>query len=345
MCTRPYSVRTGKGPFSVQKVPCGKCCECKKQYQNDWMCRMVEEFRSSPTACFFTLTYNEDNVPYLVDVTTGEAHRTVYKKHVQDWLKRFRTSESRKGLSTNWRYYITSEYGPRTARPHMHGLIWLPRARFQFALLDWQQNFGFTNCSEIHLTDPDGIFKIARYVSKYCSKGVFENPKVESGEVAPTFHLSSKGLGLTYADRMRDYHLCNDHKLLFKRTERNLIYTDFYLEEVTRRMRVNMLGSSVSYHMPRYWKEKIFSKRIITENGKIHYQPNQVWLQAQLQTYISRRTYELYCDKRKLIQSQHPNWSEAETSCFMVLQESSELEQREKDARTSLGRFYDKSKI
>lgn len=306
---------------------------------------MVEEFRNTPTACFFTLTYNEDNVPLAVDVSTGECNRTVYKKHVQDWLKRFRTAEARKGLSTGWKYYVTSEYGPRTARPHYHGLIWLPRDRFQFALLDWQQNYGFTNCSEIHITDPDSIAKIARYVSKYCSKGVFENPKVASGDVAPTFHLSSKGLGVTYADRMRSYHLCNDTKLLFKRTERNLIYSDFYLEEVSKRMRVNVIGSPVSYHMPRYWKEKIFSKPIINNNGKISYKANQVWLQAQLQVFLSKRSYEIYLRKRELLQAQHPDWSDVQTSCFMVLQDCSDLEQREADAYKALGKFYDRSKL
>lgn len=344
MCTHPISVKSGKSLFSINRVPCGKCFECKKQYQNDWMVRMVEEFRTTPVACFVTLTYNEQSVPWKVDTETGECHRTVCKQHVQNWVKRFRTSQARKGLSTSWRYYCTSEYGPRTFRPHYHLLVWLSRDSLQPALRDWEMTFGFTKCDELNITDPSSIYKVAQYVSKYCSKGMFECPLVSSGQVEPTFHLCSKGLGNTYPDRMRDYHLVNDTKSLFKRTEKQLIYSDDYLQNVTNRMRVNIPGNDCSYHMPRYWKEKIFSKPI-NDNGKVKYEENQVWLQACLADFLCKRNDEIYRDELAKLQALHPDWSRDQAVCCWYLQKAAELEQREKNAESSLARFYSKSKL
>lgn len=67
MCYRPITIKTEQG---YMKVPCGKCLECLRQYQNDWSNRMEEEIKAcNGKAVFFTLTYDEQNVPknYLVD--------------------------------------------------------------------------------------------------------------------------------------------------------------------------------------------------------------------------------------------------------------------------------------
>lgn len=60
---------------------------------------------------FFTLTYAPYSVPTLVD-DNGEIFLSVYKKHLQDWLKRFRHK-----CSKDFKYFITSEYGPSSFRP------------------------------------------------------------------------------------------------------------------------------------------------------------------------------------------------------------------------------------
>lgn len=115
MCLQPFSKQVRSNPhspvYSIQ-VPCGKCIECLKQYQNSWIVRLFTEALQHPNMLFFTLTYNADTVPELV-TQDGLIVRSVYKKHVQDWLKRFRRNYERaNGVIKEFKYFITSEYGP-----------------------------------------------------------------------------------------------------------------------------------------------------------------------------------------------------------------------------------------
>lgn len=75
MCYRPVTIKNpSTGEF--MKVPCGKCLDCLRKYQNQWSIRMYEEYKSKGCkGVFFTLTYDEAHVPknYLVDY---EIYRT-----------------------------------------------------------------------------------------------------------------------------------------------------------------------------------------------------------------------------------------------------------------------------
>jgi len=67
MCYQPITIKTPQG---YKEVPCGKCLECLRKYQSDWSNRMYEELKAhNGKAVFFTLTYDEQNVPknYLFD--------------------------------------------------------------------------------------------------------------------------------------------------------------------------------------------------------------------------------------------------------------------------------------
>ena len=47
-----------------REVPCGRCLECKRRYQQDWSNRCYEEWKSNNyKGVFFTLTYRDDSVP------------------------------------------------------------------------------------------------------------------------------------------------------------------------------------------------------------------------------------------------------------------------------------------
>lgn len=181
---------------------------------------------------------------------------TVRKTDVQGWLKRCRMRLVREepkvfgrdfntrmratwldsdgnqvpfpssALTPTFKYFITSEYGPQTHRPHMHGVIFgVTYDEFRkYFVPDWEEHFGHVDAKPF---DPSrGAFS---YVAKYCSKGGFEHPYcskdffygvgtdkfseyhskdyeacirdfgVNVPLVAPTFHLVSKGLGACYA--------------------------------------------------------------------------------------------------------------------------------------------------
>lgn len=127
-------------------------------------------------------------------------------------------------LPQSFKYWITSEYGSRTLRPHYHGILFgvtLDEFKEWFLPL-WEKRFGHVDCSTF---DPlkGGLL----YVSKYCSKGSYDNPlckkdffypngkeyhsdKYEGSLLHfgvnlpladPTFHMISQGIGIAYAFR------------------------------------------------------------------------------------------------------------------------------------------------
>lgn len=68
MCYNPINVRMPgtdpNGHALYKQVPCGKCLECRKAYQQQWIIRITESFKASKrVGTFFTLTYNEDSIP------------------------------------------------------------------------------------------------------------------------------------------------------------------------------------------------------------------------------------------------------------------------------------------
>lgn len=225
MCTSPITIRVNgiDGTRSLN-VPCGKCAECLKSKQNDYMVRMYEEFMRSSSACMVTLTYAPENVPYFE--IKGKKYLTVWKKDVQDWLKRFRTNYERKyGEKPVFKYFLCSEYGPKTHRPHYHCIFWnLTNDDLKDALLDWRERFGYYLIKDINRS-PESFEKSARYVSKYACKGLFEDPfrvEWESMQVLSVVFEASRSY-LRFPDEVvsRLFYLSNIPKI------RNIDISDY----------------------------------------------------------------------------------------------------------------------
>lgn len=113
------------------RVPCGKCLPCQKKRRSDWAFRLEQEFLGSDSAFFITLTYNDLTIP-----RTKEGIPTLFKKDVQDYIKRLRWHHQKyvskelkipmkqvKEVSKPIRYYAVGEYGTKTRRPHYHLLL------------------------------------------------------------------------------------------------------------------------------------------------------------------------------------------------------------------------------
>lgn len=338
MCTSPITITVEGKHFGSRAggilVPCGKCCECLAKYQNSWLFRMVSEFSVHNCASFLTLTYSNENIPFYLDSDTGEMYKTVYIKHVQDCLKRFRINHLRaSGEKLEFKYFCTSEYGPRTLRPHYHMLIWgLDVRQLKEFIDDWESRHGFVRARNVkyHRTD---FYKTARYVSKYCSKGVFENPLVKLNCVNKCTKLISKGIGESYLSLNRVYHLCyREYPTRASRMESDgLHYKDEYLKEVVNRFIVPIVGSKYPYSLPRYYKVKLYGKNIS--------------LQTQISNFLFRTNADL--DEQELcqIQADHPDWSYGEAIAYKYRREADGKRQREKDLRQTLAKFYDKSKL
>lgn len=153
---------------------------------------------------------------------------------VQSWLHRCKERSRRSNPQFDCSYFITSEYGPRTLRPHYHGVLFgVSKDDVEVWFRDWKRHYG----ERVEFDNLDPTKGGLSYVSKYCSKGTFEHPlcskdffyyyrraqdfeQVICNEyhsksyekcleyfgmdvpiVDKTFHLVSKGLGIEYTKK------------------------------------------------------------------------------------------------------------------------------------------------
>lgn len=169
-----------------QDVPCGKCTCCVDKKAMDWAFRAVCESQSSNTIpLFYTLTYNNENLPSV----------GVVKDDVQKFLKRLRITLSRKYAYTSpIRYFLVGEYGTERHRAHYHVVFWnfpqlsdndyIHKTRVH-QLIQSTWSLGFVYGSPIDIERKDGT---VNYCLKYLRKECF----VPAGK-NPTFFLSSRG--------------------------------------------------------------------------------------------------------------------------------------------------------
>jgi len=105
-CISPLTIRQNG---VLNTVPCGRCNFCLQTRRSDWTFRLSQEQKRSLNAHFVTLTYSDENIP---------DHGGVEKSHVQNLMKRLR-----KLNPIQLRYYLVSEYGTETHRPHYHIIL------------------------------------------------------------------------------------------------------------------------------------------------------------------------------------------------------------------------------
>lgn len=347
MCLSPVTLRINNARYKNKwvVVGCGKCDECKKKYQNDWSIRLSKESECWENVWFITLTYRDECVPYVVDKLTGETHNSVCKEHCQKWLKSYRISYLREHNEVvHLKYFLTSEYGPRTLRPHYHMLLFgLDFIEVKKLCSIWEDKYGYTVCRKIP-NDNRQKFAVSKYVAKYCSKGSYENPFVAQKRVKPTFHLISKGIGYNYVLKMKDYHLANDtnikkygdnnYKFGYITTSNDVHFSAKYIGCIVDRCRVTVVtknGTTISYGMPRYYKEKIYGVQNI--------------LSDTIAEEILQRNEQIRIERATQLQAQYTDWSFDKAYGFTFLQDSVEANFRKEQLRRKNEKFYDKSRI
>lgn len=250
-CFNPQEIRLPDGRLQV--VRCGKCLACLSHRQAEWITRLRVALEFAPGSSYFvTLTYDEDHLPYNEDKTVDLSEvdsfplvPTVRKRDLQkfhmDLRKRFQQgfyydyalgSPIRIELpeDIHFRYYCTSEYGPKGHRPHYHGLYTkLPDdPDLVFDLFNQTWNKGFISC------EPAQSEKAAAYVAKY----LVNTSLVPIPEAADRpFALMSKGLGVEYltesrsswhreAHLVRNYVPVQDRRQVLPRYYRDRIFDD-----------------------------------------------------------------------------------------------------------------------
>lgn len=186
-------------------IPCGKCEGCQIAKANDWATRAYLELKTAKNAWFLTITYNNENIP---------KNRSLQKKDLQNFWKRIRNHQD------NIRYLACGEYGPKTARPHYHAIV------FNLKITDLktykQQHtkdmlFTSKNLEKIwgkgYIIIGQCTYESAAYVARYVTKKAYGADKKFwiSKKREPEFTLSSRRPGL--ADNIRNTKLWESIKM------------------------------------------------------------------------------------------------------------------------------------
>lgn len=177
MCDAPFRLKD-----SQIDVPCGKCPKCRKRRANGWAFRLMQEDKRSLSAHFITLTYDTKYVPI-----TQNGFMSCDKKHVQLFFKRLRKRVSVDATLPPIKYYLASEYGGKTWRPHYHAIV-----------------FNVANPADIDAAWQLGAVHFGKvsdasvgYTLKYMCKPK-RIPAHRNDDRLPEFGLMSKGLGVGY---------------------------------------------------------------------------------------------------------------------------------------------------
>lgn len=217
-------------------VPCGKCEVCLCDSSAEWRTRLQIERAYASSAYFCTLTYEDtellfDSLPdYL-----GQQHvvPVFSKRHVQLFFKRLRRNLEKSGYDTKISYFVASEYGATTFRPHYHAVIFNLPCPYKDGIKNHckveellRKSWTYGNV----MVDPVTDGRIS-YVTKY----IFCNTSLPEYYPKP-FRLMSRNpsLGSSYMSQTNliDWHRCN--------LETYIPFNGF------------------KYRMPRYLRNKIF---------------------------------------------------------------------------------------
>lgn len=258
-CYHPITIKNNKPdkiPYAdrtILQVPCGHCYNCKSEKRLSWFIRLYYEWQrcvdNNGVVFFLTLTYNNKHVPKINN------DKIFSRSDVQKYFKRVRKTLCKELPSFDWqsnlKYFLSSEYGGKTHRPHYHVLWFIPFPTYTYRVADilsnsWLKN-GFTKFgSRNHgiVDSVGGLHYCAKYVCKdvyedsYCRKICNKYEKVLSPDLLKQyfpFHLSSNNLGMYL-----------------------LSCTDF--EELLSGQ-INMPDSKLimkKYKLPQYYERKIF---------------------------------------------------------------------------------------
>lgn len=304
------------GVSREQKIPCGKCIACLHNSQDAWSFRALETCKAYKGGFIYdTLTFAPANLP-LADITPlftryrGEREISsascklvdLYSKGkagffvpcvsrgiIRDWIRRGRELfYFRHGYRLKLKYLVFMEYGPQTSRPHFHLLMWgVSYSEYvEFFAKPWRRLVGFTRTKWIDPKDKKDRECVTRYISKYCSKGVFASPLVKDGLVPKPFRCISHGVGEEYlANSIFDIFKSptylffrDDCQVEQEESRKYTIFRNMHLqdllgadimenfrqpsEEVLEALAVYKDSQGHSHPLPRYYRQKLLKSHI-----------------------------------------------------------------------------------
>nr|QJB21654.1 MAG: replication initiator protein [Microvirus sp.] len=203
MCYYPISLNaraTKEGVYIPPSlVPCGRCIECLQTKRASWSFRLKQELIKAKSATFLTLTLNDEHLKKIENC--GKYYATLEKKLLQDYFKRVRKYNKHK-----LKYFAVGEYGEKNNRPHYHAIVFNSDNNL---LREKWGDYGFVSTDNV--SDAS-----IHYVTGYVLKKYGEIDEISgisketySPGLQPPFSIMSKGLGLSYVNSAKDYHISN----------------------------------------------------------------------------------------------------------------------------------------
>lgn len=155
LCGKPIAVLGQRLP-----VPCGQCVACRINRQRTWVGKMMFENFTGP-GVFCTMTYDPEDMPRCWSELGDRVYGDLSKKHVSDFLHRYRK------LWGSYRFFLVGEYGTKTERPHYHMMMWGQNPLEVYDRLRKAWPHGFVTVS---LAEAARMRYIARYTLKKMTK-------------------------------------------------------------------------------------------------------------------------------------------------------------------------------
>lgn len=305
-------------------VPCGKCVECRKAKSAEWQFRLNAEFielkKRGWNIAFMTLTYDELHLPHIPQALfkNKEEYKSIpcfSRTDVRDFIDRIRQYckyHYRFVGSDSIKYFVASEYGSTTHRPHYHAVLAWPQSvsyEFMHKLCSecWQHGYLFPRKPEgdynsstkkrIRSFKIEGdVVPALRYVAKYVTKDIdFVNvlttlnlkKQTKLYKKIQPFHIQSRSFGYELLRNMS-----NDEKY-------NLLENGHAFQ-----------GDGFVYKCPSYIREKIlfFNEYLINSVGrrKVYRRPTD--FMCKYREYLFDRKSKWYdkvfynvCDKNYFV--------------------------------------------
>ena len=315
-------------------VPCGRCAECRKKKAQEWEFRLNAEFLSLKkqgfNLAFCTLTYADKSLPHLPKCLFNKAEDYVSvpcfsRGDVRGFIDRLRQyckyHFQFKG-SDAIKYFIASEYGDTTHRPHYH------------AILAWPSRLSYEDmhllCSEIWTygtmfpRSPRGdyshgknmlpfeivgdVSKAIAYCSKYAAKDVGFLDEMDKYDLKRRHPLYSKCLPFHIQSRSLGFELLrnldNDEK--YKLLEQGYSFQ----------------GDGKVYACPQYIKEKLlfFPEYVkVGPRRKVYRRPTEFMEQFRHEIFQKKVDYydRVFAEVHAKDSYQAANFTDAEVGRYL----------------------------
>lgn len=271
---------------------CGKCLECRKQKQREWLVRMSEELRHDPNAYFMTLTFSEEKLEEYKKLCNSEDPNTIATKAMRLMLER-----CRRKLKHSIKHWFITELGHKgTERMHLHGLVW-GIGMDKLVEEKWQNGIVFT-----------GTFvneKTINYITKYITK-TDECHKEFIGQI-----LCSAGIGHGYTQRS------DAQKHTYKKGETIETYR---------------LRNGAKINLPTYYRNKLFTEEEREKLWIDKIEKGIVWVMGQKVKIDNTEEYEALLEQARhdairLQGHQEQNWDKQKY--FKRLEKQRKKQQKE----------------